>query len=249
MTEWHDEFFKGLYTKVLANQFDSAHSAEEAGLVKRLLKLRKGAHVLDVPCGMGRLTIPLARKGLTMTGVDLREKYLKRARNLARQEGLEVTFLQGDMRKIDFCSAFNGVFNWFGSFGYFSDAENLDLCRRMRQALKPGGRLLIEGMNKSWLLRYLRPQIHQVIGGVSIDTRSCFNHTTQRLHTTWTFRRGAVKERHRVSIRVYNGTEMRALLRAAGFREIELLGNQPLGRFTRHSPRLLAIARRSTRRE
>ena len=244
MPEWFDGFFCGLYTRVLANQFDDAQSLNEARMVKRLLKLRKGASVLDIPCGLGRLTIPLARVGLTMTGVDLIEPYIRRARRRARAEGLDVTFLQGDMREIDFCGSFDAVFNWFSSFGYFSDIENLNVGRRLYQALKPGGRLLIDGMNRSWLLSHIVPRRERTIGGVQVETRNRYCERTHRLHSTWTLRRGSTCECRRLSVRVYNGAEIRDLLRNAGFREIELFGNPPIGRFTRHSPRFLAVAKR-----
>ena len=45
-------------------------------------------------------------------------------------------------------------------------------------------------------------------------------------------------------MRIYNGAEMRAMLREAGFREVRLFGYPPLGRFSRHSRRLLGVARR-----
>ncbi len=249
MAEWFDDFFRGLYTRVLAHQVDDAHSLEEARLVKRLMKLRKGAQVLDVPCGMGRLTIPLARMGLIMTGVDLIGPYIERARRRAKEQGLDVSFLQGDMRKTDFNSDFNAAFNWFGSFGYFSEAENLVVLQRMYQAISPGGRILIDGLNKSQLLALFRPRIEQVTGGVHVNMRNRFDARTQRLQSTWRLRKDAVSERVRLSIRIYNGSEIRTLLRAAGFCEIQLFGNPPLGRFTRHSPRFLAVARRPIRRK
>ena len=145
MAAWYDEFFGGLYARVLAGTFDEARSLKDARTVKRLLKLRKGARVLDIPCGMGRLTLPLARMGLIMTGVDLTGRYIKQARRHAKQESLDVGFRQDDMRKVDFDSTFDAAFNWFGSFGYFSDADNLNVCRCMYKAVKPGGQFLVDG--------------------------------------------------------------------------------------------------------
>ena len=71
MSEWYEKFFDGLYARVLPKTFDETRSLEHARMVKKLLRVRKGGRVLDIPCGTGRLTIPLARMGLAMTGVDL----------------------------------------------------------------------------------------------------------------------------------------------------------------------------------
>jgi len=244
LAEWFEEFFDGLYAKVLPKTFDESQTLEHVQVVKRLLGLRRGQRVLDIPCGMGRLTIPLARMRLLMTGVDLTASYVRRARRYARQEAVDVRFVCKDMRNIAFEAEFDAAFNWFGSFGYFSDAENLRFCRKMFHALKPGGKFLVEGMNKSWLLAHFRPHDDRVIGGVRIVESRGLDARTGRAVSTWTFCRGGVSESRRSSMRVFNGAEMRTILKAAGFRDIALFGYPPLGRFTRHSQRLIAVGRR-----
>jgi 2-polyprenyl-3-methyl-5-hydroxy-6-metoxy-1,4-benzoquinol methylase len=248
MTRWIEPFFGGLYGTVLSHQFDERESEEQARVAKRLLKLRKGMRVLDLPCGMGRLTIPLARMGITMTGVDLMDSYIRRARRRAKQAGVTVDFRQGDMRNIEFDSTFHAVVNWFSSFGYFSDAENLQACRRMFQALKPGGRLVIECLNKSWLLANLEPHLTMNVHGVKIDIHSRFNARSQRATGTWVMRKGTTTERCHMSLRMYNGTDIRHVLHQAGFREIVLYGRPPLARLTRHARRFVAVGRRPTSR-
>ena len=245
MAEWADRFFKGLYAQVLAHQFNEKRSVEQARTVKRLLRARKGQKVLDVPCGQGRLTIPLARMGLQMTGVDLTPGFIRKARRLARKERADVRFLVRDMRRIDFDGEFDAAFNWFTSIGYSSYAADLEFCRRVYRALKPGGRFLVETMNKSWLLSHFRTEKRdQTIGGVRIIEWGQWDARTGRIHSTWTFQKGRRRERHRLSIRQFNGADMRRLLREAGFREVMLYGHPPVGRFTRHSRRLIAVARR-----
>jgi len=247
VAEWYEGFFNGLYAKVLPKTFDDSQTLTQARIVKRLLGVRKGARVLDIPCGMGRLTVPLARMGLVMTGVDLTASYIGRAQQLARREGLDITFIQSDMRRIEFDGEFDATFNWFTSIGYFCDKDNLAFCRRAFRALKPGGRFLVETMNKSWILSHFRPHQEHRIAGVKINNRNQYNVRTRRIITTWTLCKGRRVERLRGSIRAYNGAEMRALLSAAGFRDIKLYGHnwdQPPGRFSRHSRRMIAVGTR-----
>jgi SAM-dependent methyltransferase len=242
--EWFEGFFEGLYAQVLGKQFDRSRSLEQARLVKQVLHVRKGQRVLDVPCGEGRLTIPLAHLGLAMTGVDLTARFLARARRDANRDRLDIRFLKSDMREIDFHGEFHAAFNWFGSFGYFSDAGNLAFARRVFEALKPGGRFLIEGMNKSWLLSHFREQDEQTVGRIHIQHKRRFDFRTSRVIDHWALSDGRTTDRQRISMRLYNGTEIRRLLRTAGFREVQLYGWPPLGRFTRHSRRFLAVGRR-----
>ena len=242
--KWYQAFFDGLYAKVLPKTFDEATTLKQARIVKRLLKLRKGQRALDIPCGLGRIALPLARAGVNVTGVDLTGLYIRRARKQAKAEALNIEFIQGDMRDISFNAEFDAAFNFFGSFGYFSDADNLAFAKRVFQSLKPGGRFLIEGINKSWLLAHFRQRTEQTIAGIRIVQQGQWNARTGRVFSTWTFHGERTRERHRLSMRIYNGADMRSLLRAAGFRDIKLYGAPPLARFTRHSRRLIAVARR-----
>lgn len=77
--DWYNRFFDGLYQQVLGTQFEDGKTLHQACVVKRLLKVRKGQRVLDVPCGMGRLTVPLAEAGLKMTGVDPTSRFIAKA--------------------------------------------------------------------------------------------------------------------------------------------------------------------------
>jgi SAM-dependent methyltransferase len=247
MAKWYESFFDGLYAKVLPKHFDETATLEQARTIKRILRLRKGQRALDIPCGMGRLTLPLARMGVLMTGVDLTRRYVERARAQTRKEKLSVRLVCQDMRAIDFDGEFDAAFNWFTSFGYFSDADNLEFCQRVLRALKPGGRFLVEGINKSWLLTHFSSRVEETVGTVSIVHESRWNSGTERIRSVWTMHRGRTTERHTISHKLYNGTDLRRLLRTAGFREIKLFGSPPLGRLTRHSQRLIAVARRPWR--
>jgi SAM-dependent methyltransferase len=245
MSAWFEEFFGGLYKRVLSRQFAPERTLGQAKTVRRLLGVRKGQSVLDMPCGMGRLTIPLAAMGLRMTGVDLTAGYLRTARAAARRAGVDARFVRSDMRRIDFDGEFDAAFNWFGSFGYFSERDNLDFCRRVLRGLRPGGRFLVEGLNKSWLVNNFRPSSDETVSGVRILHRHSWDARVSRIRDTWTVSSGGRTERRRLSIRIYSGPELRELLRRAGFADVRLLGFPPLGRISRHSRRVLAVATRT----
>jgi len=257
MSEWPRRYFSDLYGRQLAAQFTREQSEKQARVVMSALQLRKGMCVLDMPCGFGRITLPLARRGLAMTGVDLTPSYLARARRsarracppAARRENLDIRFLKCDMRRIEFHGEFDAAFNWFTSFGYYSDEENLLCLKKVCEALKPGGRLLIETANVSWLLSHFLAHSEQTIGGMRIVHSRRYDARRSRISQTRTiFYRGR-RTRSSDCVRFYTGTEMRRLLRRAGFGDIRLHGHNrlddpPSARFTRHSRRLIAVARR-----
>jgi len=160
--EWFEVFFDELWSELFDRALDPPQLEERARAIQRLVAAGEGDAVLDLPCGLGRLTVPLARLGLRMTGVDLSPAYLDRGRDRAAAAGLAIRFIQSHMREIGFQGEFDAAFNWGGSFGYFSEEDNLRYCRRVREALKPGGRFLIEAANQAWLAENCHPRTELV---------------------------------------------------------------------------------------
>src|SRR5215208_931494 len=110
-----------------------------------LLRLERGARVLDLGCGPGRVSVPLARHSFRVTGVDLQEGLLGRARALAAREGVALDQRRGDFGELTFEEPFDAVICVFNSFGYFADpARDEGVLRRAAGALRRGGRFLLE---------------------------------------------------------------------------------------------------------
>ncbi len=242
--EWFESFFGQTYGRVLAASFTPERTLAQARLLRKLLRLRRGQRVLDVPCGQGRLTLPLARFGLKMTGVDFSAAYLRAARAEAKAAGLAVRFIRRDMREIEFDGEFDAAFNYFTSIGYFDDEGDLAFCRAVLRALRGGGRFLVETLHRPWILARFLDRASERVGDVEIFHRHRWDAAARRTEDVWTFRHGRRLERHRVSIHLYDGPELRRLLERAGFEDVRLYGWPPLTKLTRASRRLIAVGRK-----
>jgi len=240
--EWFEEYFGGLYGDVLEAVFPPEASLSQARAVAALLDLQKSDRVLDVPCGMGRVAVPLAKTGFRVTGVDAEAGFIDAARRRVQEEQVDARFLRCDMREISFEEEFEGAFNWFTSFGYFSDEENLAFLERVFAALKPGGRFAVDLVNKAWLVSNFIERTIDEVAGVRIEDQRRWNAASSRLESETVFEKGGKSERHKVSIRLYGGEEMKNLLSTAGFVEVRLSSGDGRGPFTASSPRLVAVA-------
>lgn len=105
------------------------------------LRIPPGARMLDVACGAGQLTLPAARRGIRVTGLDLAQNLVDQARARARTEGLDVPIEQGDAEDLPFESgSFDVVLSLIGAM--FAPrpervaAEMLRVCR-------PGGTIVM----------------------------------------------------------------------------------------------------------
>ena len=125
----------------MAGDFDKIAQVIEPGAVDFIERLSPapGARVLDVACGTGNLSLPAARAGAVVTGVDIAPNLLATARRRAQDEGLRIAFDEGDAEALPYADAtFDEVVTMFGAMfaprPETTAAELLRVCR-------PGGRV------------------------------------------------------------------------------------------------------------
>jgi SAM-dependent methyltransferase len=213
----------------------------EADFIRRALRLRKGQQVLDAPCGDGQVAACLAQRGMRVTGVDLQPRFIAAARRRLRREGLAGTFRVLDLRRIDYAAEFHAALNWYGAFGYVSEAENLDVLRRLARALRPGGRLLVDQVNRERMLRGFR---HTHRSGET-TTRARWDAAAQRVETTWSVPAKGGRRSCRSSIRIYTPAQMRRLFARAGLEVTDLYDDWAGGPHSRGSARTVVVGRKA----
>lgn len=110
--------------------------------------LSSGGPVLELACGTGRLTLPLARGPVVVTGLDSSRSMLSKAREKAAAEDLSIDFVQGDMRLFSVPHKFAMVFVAMNSLLHLTEVEDIRAClARVRQHLAPGGRFIFDIFN------------------------------------------------------------------------------------------------------
>ncbi|MDX2177928.1 MAG: class I SAM-dependent methyltransferase [Candidatus Sumerlaeia bacterium] len=241
---WHadDSFWLAVYPITFGPRaFARAEGEVDAAL--RLLDLPPGASILDIPCGPGRHSVPLARRGFRVTGVDRTRPLLDKARQHAAEAGVEVELLEGDLRTFRRPGAFDAVLNMFTSFGYFEDpAEDLEAARGFHRSLRPGGRLLMELVGKEVLARTFRARDWVREGGAVLIEERVVRDGWDWMTARWTVLNGS--ERHELTLehRIYSATELLALLRAAGFGEVRAFGSLEGAPYDHDAKRLVVLA-------
>jgi SAM-dependent methyltransferase len=150
--EWWETFFDDVWLEGGFGPAGGEAPAEEIDYLWRQLRLRPGARLADICCGVGRHSIPLAGRGVEVTGVDFCAGYVALAEEKAGR--LPATFVRADMRETGLeTGAFDAVINMWTSFGYFADeGENERAMAEWSRLLRPGGRLVMSLVNRDGLL-------------------------------------------------------------------------------------------------
>jgi SAM-dependent methyltransferase len=217
--DWYDGFFEGDWLDEIALNADGEWTDRQTNFLVEQLELETGERVLDLACGHGRVAIPLAERGFGVTGVDLSPRSLELARASAGARGLDVDFVESDMRAIDFEGAFDAAYNVYTSFGYFEDdGENQCVLEAVSRALRPRGRFLIDVINPTGLAaRYQSRMWEELDSGATFLQEHEFDVIGGRNKATWTFVRPDGDRSKLVhSVRVYAPWELARMLRSAG---------------------------------
>ncbi len=148
---WTEKFFGDYYLKIHLPLLTDEVNQNEINFVEEILQLPQGASILDIPCGFGRHSSILAQKGYKVTGLDYKEEFISMAKENSKDLP-NINFIHGDMKEITFNNEFDAIINLFTSFGYFSDSENFDILKRFSKALKIGGKIVIDIINREWAI-------------------------------------------------------------------------------------------------
>ena len=145
MSDWWTGFFDEDYLRIWQQVFTDEINTRQARELWSMLDLRPGCKILDAPCGWGRLSRPLAALGATVLGVDQSEILLAEAE---RQRGdlpaESLRYRSYDLRESLPETGFDVACNIFTSFGYGTEEEDVAIFRNLRDAVRPGGRVVVE---------------------------------------------------------------------------------------------------------
>lgn len=201
----------------------------ECDLIEIILKLNPGDRILDCPCGYGRHSIELSKRGYQVTGIDLCPPFIEEARQTANllSPNSSCEFIEGDMR---FLPSTVGVFDvclsMFLSFGFFDDYDNSRVLKEYYKALKPGGKLLIHtdvNPDKVATGQYGDRLERTMIDGSALYIEEEINNETRRLDGHWIIKReDKVVKRRSYSINIYSHDEMESMLNEVGFTVVDI---------------------------
>jgi SAM-dependent methyltransferase len=254
--DWWVTAFDEKYLKTYIDIVTPSLTELQTSFLVEKLGLKRKSKILDLACGQGRISLELARRGYFVLGCDYSEQYVAAAQSTAQREGLEVRFVRRDMRSLTYESEFDVVISVFTSFGFFDDADNVNVLREVSRALKPEGKLLIDINNALGVILTLSKagkkdgrtgciatvKETELSNGLKVNIREEWNPVTMRWRMTRFWTENGEGRQYETDVRLYLLPELKYLLESNGLRCEEVFGDYGGSAFDSDSKRLIIIA-------
>jgi SAM-dependent methyltransferase len=242
--KWWEEMFSEEFLRAIPI-LSPKQLEREVNFIDDALSVERGGRILDLACGAGQHAVELAARGYDVVGFDLSQSQLDWAGGLAHERGQRLQFTYGDMRDLAYNEAFDAIYSWNTSFGFFEEDKNVDVASRIFRALRPGGRFLLDVINRDFVVAQQPGQTwFEGDGCVCIDDVS-IDFITSRMKVKRTMMLTNGKNREcTYSVRIYGLHELGKILHDVGFKVLNVSGRpeMPGVFFGSTSPRIIILA-------
>jgi 2-polyprenyl-3-methyl-5-hydroxy-6-metoxy-1,4-benzoquinol methylase len=235
--QWYEALFENYALKYDSEVFTQG-TYGECDFIEKEINYDRSLKIIDVGCGTGRHSIELAKRGYNITGIDLSESQLKRAKEKAASENLKIEFLKSDARNLHFFSEFDiAIMICEGGFPLMeTDEMNYDILKSIARSLKPESKFIFTTLNGLFPLFH---SVEKFCNSNSDESKATYKSNTFDLMTFRDFSINEIRDdlgNNRTlecNERYYVPSEITWLLKFLGFKKIGIYGAR-LGAFSRN---------------
>jgi 2-polyprenyl-3-methyl-5-hydroxy-6-metoxy-1,4-benzoquinol methylase len=234
--QWYETLFEN-YANTYEKEVFTHGTLQEVDFIENEIFRDKSRLILDVGCGTGRHSVELARRGYKVTGFDLSDDQLAKARENAKNANVNIDFFRQDARSFNFNEKFDvALMLCEGSFPLMeTDEMNYAILQNIYNSIKQGGKVIFTTLNG------LFPLFHSVkdFMDANIVTGTTealsFDLMTFRDHSVYTIADDNGNPRTlSCNERYYVPSEITWLLKSIGFNNIGIYGCNT-GEFSRET--------------
>lgn len=232
--QWYESLFEN-YANTYEKELFTHGTIQEVDFIEQEIGFDKTKLILDVGCGTGRHSVELTRRGYKVTGFDLSDDQLKKARENAANANVQIEFFKQDARNFNFHEKYDVVIMLCeGSFSLMeTDEMNFVILQNIYNSVKPGGKVIFTTLNGLFpLFHSVKQKMDEsIVTGTSKPIS--FDLMTFRDHNEYEIPDDDGNPRTLIcNERYYVPSEITWLMKSLTFKKVEIFGGL-VGEFSR----------------
>ncbi|MFX0040569.1 MAG: class I SAM-dependent DNA methyltransferase [Promethearchaeota archaeon] len=206
-----------------------------------------GEPVLELACGTGRITIPIAQKTISITGLDLLNTMLKEARRKTKETGVSIEWIEGDMTDFNLNKKFNLILITGCAFNSLLDLESVEKCLScVKKHLASNAGFVFDAFNPNLNILVRHPsqtypnakyQDPNGRGLVIVTESTKYDKATQITNTTLSYSIAGKTISNELKLRIFFPKELDSIIKYNGFKIYAKYGDFNQNHFSSDSKR------------
>lgn len=240
--DWFKYWFNSHHYLLLYQNRNEEEAYQFFNLIKQNIPLQKEWKIIDFCCGYGRLSKIFAKEGYQITGIDLSEFFINRAKEIFEQENLVGDFRICDVRSFNENEKYHLGINFFTSFGYFSDAENDSVLKSFCNSIVDNGWIVLDYFNPEFVKNNLieKEKFDFENSEILIERKIENNRVIKSIK----IKNDSKEESYLESVRIYSFDDFELKFNSNGFMIEKVFGDYQGNPLSEVSPRMIIFSQK-----
>ena len=221
---WYEDFFQGINCELWEKAIPDEVTKQEVDFLLSEFDLQQGQHILDIACGFGRHAIELAKRGFSVTGIDISQTFIKGLTEKISSESLDIKAIQADILAVQLNEKFSGAVCLGNSFGYFNFDRMKLFVEKVSSWLDTGSKFII---NSGMIAESILPNLEHysknktyTVGDITMEVTNVYHVEDSYMVSNLLYTKDGKTEEHSYKHYVFTLGEVKRLLKLYGLNTI-----------------------------
>jgi cyclopropane fatty-acyl-phospholipid synthase-like methyltransferase len=244
---WYESFFSGINCEMWEKAATKEWTDAEVTFLMDVFNVPEGSHLLDMPCGTGRHSVELAKKGFHLRAVDISEEFINGLKRKVEEQQLAIEVIHGNILSLELKGSFDGAFCLGNSFGYFDYEGMKTFVEKVSASLSQGAKWIVNTglMAESFLAKFIKEKKYE-LEGLTMEINNDYDEWNSCLLTTLTYTKNGKQEIHRFKHHVYTVAELIRLLAKYDLKTVSLYNSTDKTAFKLGDAQLYLVAQKES---